>query len=181
MSKKPVEGKKLCLSEKPIPWFRLYSDTVDDDKLRLLAFEDRWHFIALLCCKAKGIIDSADSLLYRRISVRLGLSSRELEEVARRLAEVGLINAETLQPVAWDQRQFYSDTDPTAADRKRTQREREKKEQCHVTRDVTQMSRVQSKSIEEEIEVEGEKTSPYQRKNIGVYTGEVYTRDGNPF
>lgn len=39
------------------PWLRLYTEAVDDEKLRLLAFEDRWHFIAILCCKGKGIID----------------------------------------------------------------------------------------------------------------------------
>lgn len=150
MTNKSKECKKISLSDKPIPWLRLYADTVDDDKLRLLAFEDRWHFIAILCCKAKGIIDSADDLLYRRMAVRLGLSSRELEEVARRLDDVGLVYAKTLQPKAWDKRQFYSDTDPTASDRKRAQREREKQCKQHVTRDVTDMSRVQRESIEVE-------------------------------
>lgn len=182
MSNKPKERKKICLSEKPIPWFRCYADMVDDDKLRLLAFEDRWHFIAILCCKAKGIIDSADSLLYRRMAVRLGLSSRELEEVARRLDEVGLIDAITLQPKAWDKRQCYSDTDPTAIDRKRAQRDREKQEQQHVTRDVTEMSRVQRKSIEKELERELEENHPSQVGNylyVNKCTGEISAE--NPF
>ena len=46
-----------------LPWFRLYAEAIDDEKLRLLAFEDRWHFIALMCCMGQGILDSPpDSL-----------------------------------------------------------------------------------------------------------------------
>lgn len=119
------------MSTKPLPWFRAYTEMVDDAKLRLLAFEDRWHFVALLCCKGDGLLDAGDdpTMLRRKLAVKLGLAGRELEEVARRLAEVGLIDFDTMQPIAWAARQMRSDTDPTAADRKRRQRERER----HVT------------------------------------------------
>ena len=94
-----------------MPWFRMYSEAVDDEKLRLIAFEDRWHFVALLCCKAAGILDGEDAnLRMRKVAVKLGLDLRELGEVARRLDEVGLICKETLQPLAWDDRQFRSDS-----------------------------------------------------------------------
>ena len=108
------------------PWFRLYTETVDDEKLRLLAFEDRWHFVALLCCKGSGLLDSGDEpgLLRRKLAVKLGLSPRELEEVARRMAEVGLIDSDTFQPLAWDDRQFKSDT---STERVRKYRERMKR------------------------------------------------------
>lgn len=85
------------------PWLRLYTEAIDDEKLRLLAFEDRWHFIALLCCKGKGIIDEPHKdLMFRKVSVKLGIDPRTLEEVSRRLADVGLIEEKTLQPLAWD-------------------------------------------------------------------------------
>lgn len=93
-----------------MPWFRMYAEAVDDEKLRLLACEDRWHFVALLCCKTKGILDEDSDLLRRKVAVKLGLSTGELEEVARRLSEVGLIDRETLQPLAWEHRQFQSDS-----------------------------------------------------------------------
>lgn len=93
------------------PWFRLYSEAVDDEKLRLLAFEDRWHYIAILCCKNNGVLDEVQpNLMRRKVAVKLGLDLRELGEVARRLSEVGLVDQETLQPLAWDKRQFRSDT-----------------------------------------------------------------------
>ena len=94
-----------------LSWFRLYAEAVDDEKLRLLAFEDRWHFVAICCCKAQGILDDEDADRRRRkVCVKLGLLDRELDEVARRLSEVGLIHRETFQPVAWDNRQFKSDS-----------------------------------------------------------------------
>jgi hypothetical protein len=124
---------------KQLPWFRLYTRTVDDDKLKLLAFEDRWHFVALLCLKGEGLLDKGDtpSLLMRKAAVKLGLDVRTLEEVARRLAEVGLIEQATLQPVKWDGLQMRSDTDATAADRKKRQREREKASKAASSNDVT--------------------------------------------
>lgn len=120
---------------KALPWFRLYTEIIDDDKLGLVAFEDRWHYVAILACKGRGLLDKGDrpELMLRRIGLKLGLAARELDEVVRRLAEVGLIDRETLQPLAWDSRQMRSDTDPTAADRKRRQRQKSK---------VTGMSRV---------------------------------------
>lgn len=92
-----------------LPWFRLYGETVDDAKLKLLAFEDRWHYIALLCCKAQGITDNTrPELLDRMIAAKLGLALRELDEVRRRLIEVELIDQDW-QPTGWERRQYASD------------------------------------------------------------------------
>lgn len=118
-----VKGAKAA-APSALPWFRMYAEAVDDEKLRLLAFEDRWHFVALLCCKGKGIIDAEPGLMRRMVAVKLGLDMRSLEEVARRLAEVGLIEEETLQPLAWNDRQFLSDS---STERVRAHRERVKR------------------------------------------------------
>ncbi len=102
-------------------WFRAYSEMVDDAKLRLLAFEDRWHYVAILCCKAQGLIDQTKpELLDRVVGLKLGLDSRTLDEVRRRLVEVELID-KGWQPLGWDRRQFVSDT---SAERTRKWRER---------------------------------------------------------
>lgn len=108
---------------KTMPWFRVYTEMVDDEKLRLLAFEDRWHFVALLCLKGQGLLDEGGPLLMRKVAVKLGLSVREVEEVVRRLAEVELIDKTTLQPLAWDARQMKSDS---SAERVKAFRERKK-------------------------------------------------------
>lgn len=92
-----------------LPWFRLYVRTIDDTKLKLLAFEDRWHFIALLCLKASGLIDKpAGDIRDRQIAIALGVDVPVLSEIGRRLREVGLVD-EAFQPVAWDALQFKSD------------------------------------------------------------------------
>lgn len=101
----------FCGDDMKTQWFRLYGEVVDDEKLRLLAFEDRWHYIALLALKSTGLLDrECDSeLLRRQVAVKMGLQLVELENVARRLKAVGLIG-DDLQPSAWDRRQFQSDS-----------------------------------------------------------------------
>lgn len=94
-------------------WLRLYAETPDDAKLKLLAFEDRWHFIALLCLKAQGLLDDTrPELLDRAVAAKLGLSLRDADEVRRRLAEVDLIG-DQWQPLGWDKRQYKSDSSTT--------------------------------------------------------------------
>jgi len=121
------------------PWFRMYTEAVDDEKLRLLAFEDRWHYVAILCLKGQGLLDDSSDhqLRMRKVAVKLGVQLRELDEIARRLAEVGLVNQDTLQPVQWDKRQFKSDS---SAERVHRHRENQRKQQdsdtqrsCNVT------------------------------------------------
>ena len=132
-------------------WFRLYSRMVDDDKLRLLAFEDRWHFVALCCLKSEGLLDEpADDLRARRIAVKLGVQLREMDEISRRLREVELID-ETLSPVAWDDLQFRSDS---STDRVKAFRKRQKKQdvetvkrQCNVS-ETAQETETETEELE---------------------------------
>lgn len=104
-------------------WFRMYAEAVDDEKLRLLAFEDRWHYVAILCLKSLGTLDSDAPFLERRLALKLGVQPAQLDEVKRRLIEVNLID-DGWQPVAWARRQFRSDHD--AAERKKKQRNRDR-------------------------------------------------------
>lgn len=115
----------------------MYTEAVDDPKLRLLAFEDRWHFIAILCCKGQGIIDGTrPELLERMLAVKLGVQSRELDDIKRRLIEVGLVD-DCWQPTAWGKRQFVSDQDPTNAERQRRYRKRNRNVSSNVTVTLT--------------------------------------------
>jgi len=88
-------------------WFRLHVDAVDNPKLKLLAFEDRWHYVAICCLKRAGMLDGdRDPMLRERmIAVKLGVQVKELEEIARRLIEVDLIDEE-FQPIGWAKRQY---------------------------------------------------------------------------
>jgi len=154
------------------PWFRLYSEAVDDEKLRLLAFEDRWHFIALLCCKNNGILDSEGSLMRRKVAVKLGLDLRELGEVARRLAEVGLIDQESLQPIKWNDRQFKSDL---STKRVKEYRERQQSSRIKDETNVKRFSNVSETAQETETETDSKTESEAEyteAENLCVSTPE---------
>lgn len=131
-------------------WFRLYHRMVDDEKLRLLAFEDRWHFVALLCLKASGLLDEPSTdLRSRKIAVKLGVQVRELDEIARRLREVGLIDVDMV-PVAWEELQYRSDNSTA-----RVKKFREK-QACN---DVKRAGNVSVAAQETETEAEEEGTN----------------------
>lgn len=121
-------------------WFRMYAEAVDDDKLRLLAFEDRWHFVALLCLKSGGVLDSDPATLERRVSIKLGVVPADLAEVKRRLKEVGLIG-DDWQPTGWRKRQFESD--------KSTERTRKWRKNQKRFRNVTATSQERSSDVSE--------------------------------
>ena len=105
-------------------WFRMYTDAVDNPKLKLLAFEDRWHYVAFCCLKRSGLLDDPGKPnLERLIAVKLGVQLRELDEIKRRLMDVDLLD-EDYSPMNWDERQFISDS---STDRFRKYRERKKK------------------------------------------------------
>ncbi len=105
-------------------WFRMYAEAIDDEKLRLLAYEDRWHFVAMLCLKSQGTLDNLENL-DRRIGIKMGLRVAELDEVKRRLMEVDLID-ENYQPVAWCRRQYESDSPAYKAAKQRKYRDNHK-------------------------------------------------------
>lgn len=110
---------------KALPWLRLYTEIIDDEKLGLLSFEDRWHFVAILCLKGKGVLDGETDpeMLQRKVALKIGLSISELEKMGKRLSRMGLIDSETFQPVAWSSRQMQSDS---STDRVQAYRERMK-------------------------------------------------------
>ncbi len=125
------------------PWFRMYGDAIDNDKLRLLAFEDRWHFMALCCCMTQGIQDgSSDVLVRRRVAVKLGLQISELENLEQRLREVDLIG-DGLVPLKWDERQFQSDS---STERMRKHREKKNGGKSNACDDVTDVTKVKRHS-----------------------------------
>lgn len=117
-----------------LPWFRVYSRIIDDKKLKLLAFEDRWHFVALCALKCSGELDDPDfSLRVKQVAIALGLSTGELDLVLKRLREVKLIDEE-MHPIKWDSLQFKNDS---SKERTRKWREKKAKQKQSAKKDVT--------------------------------------------
>ncbi len=139
-----------------LPWLRLYTDTIDNEKLRLLAFEDRWHYIAFLCLKQQGILDSKDKLKERMIAIKLGVQIRELEEIKRRLLEVDLLDS-NYQPIGWGKHQFISDS---STNRVRKYRENKKNKECNVTETLLKRKCNAIDTDTEQIQIQKEKEKP---------------------
>lgn len=139
---------------KTLPWFRMYSDFMFDEKIEFIAFEDQRHYVFILCMKNAGVLDkeyAQPGMLERVVSKRLGLYGEAFESAKKRLIDSGLIDSE-FHPVAWDKRQFLSDS---SAERVKAYRDRLKKDvkrPCNVT--VT----VQETDTETETEADTDKT-----------------------
>ena len=127
-------------------WFKLYPEIANHPRLRILSFEDRWHYISLMCAKADGTLDQpSEKLRDQMLSVHL---------VKGRLMDVELI-AEDWDIINWEDKQS---SDATGAARKRRQRAREKlaKEEELKNKNTEQNVTVtgQSRDIEKEETVE---------------------------
>lgn len=145
---------------KALIWLRLYVDILTDDRLGLLAFEDQRHYLFLLACKRLGLLDSDAPQLSRRVANALKVELSSMEEVKRRLMEVGLID-EDFQPRAWCRRQFESDSSGAARSRKY----RATKKQRHSDNGVT--SRVtKSDATDSETESESEEESTPRGRGV---------------
>jgi hypothetical protein len=137
-----------------VQWFRLYNDIVDNHKIRMLAFEDRWHFIAIMACHSQEL-GGGDEFFERSLAIKLGVQVRELEEIQRRLMDVNLIDANWI-PIGWDDRQFLSDNSKARVKKYREKQRLSKsvtevKRDCNVTVTVqdtdTDTEQKQNKSI----------------------------------
>lgn len=103
-------------------WFKLYTELAQHPRLRILAFEDRWHYVSLMCAKADGTLDQDATLRDKMLSVHLGLSAVEMDAVKDRLMDVDLITSDW-GIINWEDKQS---SDATGAARKRRQRAKEK-------------------------------------------------------
>lgn len=136
-------------------WFRLYTDILHDAKVQLLAPEQFKGWVNLLCLAKEN-----DGLLpsLRDIAFNLRMLEADAKRLVEELAEQGLLDQteDGLQPHNWDERQFLSDSDPTAAIRSRRYRQR------NVTRDATSNDADASRPPEAETDSE---TEQIQRQN----------------
>ena len=72
-------------------WFRLYSEITKDERIEELSFEDRWHYINILCMKCSGLLDKQYQnyeMRERKIARELGLVGETYEFAKKRLIEV---------------------------------------------------------------------------------------------
>lgn len=130
------------------PWFRLYAEFLSDPKMQLLAFEDQRHYVGILCLKCNGTLETLSigpEHFERMVAKALGLDPVTGAEVKRRLMDVGLV-AESWQPIAWEKRQYESDSSTARVHKWRDERTR------NVTETLLQRSRSDSEQIQNRTE-----------------------------
>jgi hypothetical protein len=136
--------------DQELPWLKLYTAMLNDDKMLLLCKADRYCFVELLMLKRNGVLDSDAPMREMRIAAQLRCTVGELLEVMQRLIDVGLID-EQWQPRAWIKRQFPGAQ--SGAERMRRYRERQRDvEVTAPSQPVTQ-----SDVLDLDIETESEK------------------------
>lgn len=153
-------------------WLRLYTEILNDPKVQRLPDSLFRAYINFLCIAKEYSNDGAlppkkDIAFFLRCpekSVEKFCDGLEKAELLERSEELFIIHG-------WNNRQYDSDNDPTANMRKRRQRERDKIQ--NVTDDVTDMSRVTSRTChenvtrtEKEIEIEIEKEDKYKSAHV---------------
>ena len=114
-------------------WLRLYTEILNDPKVQRLPGDVFKTWVNLLCIAKEadhdGRLPSVDDVAFK-----LRLSTEALLPVLNNLLAADLIREEGGAYLihGWDRRQYASDSDPTALDRKRRQRALQKSQ-----RDVT--------------------------------------------
>lgn len=159
-------------SEAPARWFRMYAEFLTDPKVQMLSEKDQRRFIMVMCLRCcNGDVTLHDE----EIAFQLRISNEEWEESKRVFLSKNLIT-DNNKPVAWDKRQFVSDT--SAA---RVSRHREKMKQgCNVTVTPPETETETEKEIKEPIgslsslELDGESTvDPSSEKKEKVPVKEI--------
>lgn len=111
------------------PWFRMYHEFATDPKVQMLSEVDQRRFIMLLCLRCSN----DDVTLHDdEIAFQLRISSEEFLETKRRLMAKELID-ESCQPIAWEKRQFSSDSSTVRVKAYRDKKKTEVKRQGNVT------------------------------------------------
>lgn len=103
-------------------WFRMYAEFSTDPKVQMLSEADQRRYVMLLCMRcSNGDVTLHDD----EVAFQLRISNEQWEATKATLQAKGLITADAL-PVAWDKRQYVSDSSSArvAAYREKKKRER---------------------------------------------------------
>ncbi|MEJ6656895.1 MAG: DnaT-like ssDNA-binding domain-containing protein, partial [Pseudomonas sp.] len=111
------------------PWFRMYSEFATDPKVQMLSEKDQRRYLMLLCLRCSN----DDVTLHEtEIAFQLRISDDELAATKVALMAKGLIN-EDFSPVAWEKRQYVSDSSTKRVAASRARKKQAVKPPCNVT------------------------------------------------
>ena len=88
------------------PWFRLYSEIIDDEKVQMMPFEYQRHLIMLFALRGQRPTEKMTS---QQIAFRLRVSEALLETLHETFLKHGFIE-KNWAITNWNKRQFISDS-----------------------------------------------------------------------
>ena len=127
------------------PWFRLYSEFATDPKVQMMSEANQRRLIMLLCMKcSNGDVTLQDE----EVAFQLCISNDEWAESKALFVSKNIIDADN-NPLAWDKRQFSSDSSAARVEKHR----KKVKQACNVS--VTPPEQIQNRT---DTDSEAEKT-----------------------
>jgi Tfp pilus assembly major pilin PilA len=112
-----------------MPWFRMYSEFATDPKVQMLSESDQRRYIMLLCLRCcNGSVTLHDD----EIAFQLRISNEQWIETKATLVVKQLIDEDNT-PVAWDKRQYVSDSSAKRVAAHRARKKAPVKQACNVT------------------------------------------------
>lgn len=134
-----VRGKNKT---SPLPWFRFYTEALDDPKVQRLPPHLFKTWVNLLCLASQnnGDLPSLDDIAFR-----LRLSAQDAEQQISELVLAGLIDITPhgRTPHNWSKRQYVSDN---STDRVRKHRQKKAETPCNVSETASETTPEQSRA-----------------------------------
>lgn len=134
-----VRGKNKT---SPLPWFRFYTEALDDPKVQRLPPHLFKTWVNLLCLAAQnnGYLPSLDDIAFR-----LRLSAQDAEQQISELILAGLLDiTETGRtPHNWSKRQYVSDS---STERVRKHRQKQAETACNVSETASETTPEQNRA-----------------------------------
>ena len=127
------------------PWFRLYSEILDDEKVQLMSFEEQRHLVMLFALRCQR---PTEKMTPKQIAFRLRVTETFLETLHETFLKHGFIDSDW-SICNWNKRQFVSDS---STERVRKYREKSALKQSetflkrHVTENVTAPEQIQNRT-----------------------------------
>lgn len=110
-------------------WFRMYSEFATDPKVQMLSEVNQRRFVMLLCLRCGN-----DNVTFHdeEIAFQLRISNEDWMTTKSVLQSKGLID-DSSRPVAWNKRQYISDSSTARVRAHRARKKQQVKQECNVT------------------------------------------------
>jgi hypothetical protein len=107
----------------------MYHEFATDPKIQMLSEEDQRRYVMLLCLKC---CNGDETLQDEEIAFQLRIDIENFRKSKEKFLKISLID-EHCQPLAWNTRQYVSDSSTERVARFRERQKEEKKNQCNVS------------------------------------------------